>query len=356
MSSQLPDSIPATYKHNAVNYSFLKADAGAQRVLSNDPWAFLNSQLRNKLSGTRGVNKENIERAIYYSSLAEDFYRCAESIPLPASGTLLYYGMLDLVKCFLSVNGVQLEAQPEHHGLTLLAGEERTIEVKGRLKNCVNIFYEFAHFLGKPVTRSSEHRLEQLLSHVPEIHGIYSSLGHIKKRKLLPVDISFITNEKRDKLFTKIQYSKNQKTKVQAEHFYKGNRKTYFREALDVECCFCFVAKRRKSVTLQNFHRIYRNIISDYEKFDIVPLLTSEGYRYYVDLRPGELSHLSYTLAAMFYLGSAARYRPLEIKSVLEGDLRPLVSEFVSLAPKQFLYQMVSRITNRECVIPLAAL
>ena len=57
----------------------------------------------------------------------------------------------------------------------------------------------------------------------------------------------------------------------------------------------------------------------------------------------------------MFYLGSAARYRPLEMRSLLEGNLRPLVSEFVSLTPRQFLYQMVSLTTNRECVIPFSA-
>lgn len=115
-------------------------------------------------------------------------------------------------------------------------------------------------------------------------------------------------------------------------------------------------ANKRKSFNRDNIHRIYKNILCEYKKLDIVPILTKQGYRYYVDLRPGELPQLSYSLAAMFYLGSAARYRPLEIKSLLENELRPLVSELVSLTPKQFLYQMVSLITKRECVIPFAAI
>jgi hypothetical protein len=115
-------------------------------------------------------------------------------------------------------------------------------------------------------------------------------------------------------------------------------------------------AARRKSFTQANIHRIYKNILAEYKKLDVVPILTTQGYRYYVDLRPGELPQLSYTLLSMFYLGSAARYRPLEVKSLLEGELRPLVSEFVSLSPRQFLYQMVSLITNKECVLPFAAI
>ncbi|MGH9438899.1 MAG: YaaC family protein [Terriglobia bacterium] len=96
--------------------------------------------------------------------------------------------------------------------------------------------------------------------------------------------------------------------------------------------------------------------MTEYTSFDVAPILTPRGYRYYVDLRPGELPHLAYSLMAMFYLGSAARYRPLEIRGLLEGGLRPLVSEFVSLTPRQFLYQLVSLTTGHECVIPFSAI
>ena len=105
-----------------------------------------------------------------------------------------------------------------------------------------------------------------------------------------------------------------------------------------------------------NSDKTTKSILSEYKKLDVVPILTKQGYRYYIDLRPGDLPQLSYSLLAMFYLGSAARYRPLEVKSLLEGELRPLVSEFVSLSPKQFLYQMVSLTTSKECVIPFSAI
>lgn len=356
MPRQIEKGELALYKYNKVRYSFVEVNAGEQQVLTSDPWSFLSSNLQLRLNNTRGNNKAKIERAIYYSGLAEDFYRAADYSPLPAKGALLYYGMLDLVKCYLSLNDVPLESTHEHHGLVLPVGKEQTVEVKTRTKNAVNIFYEFTRLLGKPISASENIRFEQAISHIPEVHSIYTSLGHLPKRKLLPVDIEFQVNGAKDKLFTEIIFQKEQEAKVEVAKFLKGERKKYFTEGYPRDNKSVYRAAKRKSFTHDNIHRIYKNILSDYRKLDIVPILTKQGYRYYVDLRPGDLPQLSYTLLAMFYLGSAARYRPLEVKSLLEGELRPLVSEFVSLSPKQFLYQMVSLTTNKECVIPFAAI
>lgn len=356
MARQIEKGELALYKYNKIRYSFVELDAGEQQVLTSDPWSFLSSDLQVRLNKSRGNNKTKIERAIYYSGLAEDFYRAAEVSPLPAKGALLYYGMLDLVKCYLSLNDVPLESNHEHHGLVLPLGKEQTIEVKTKMKGAVNIFYEFTRLLGKPISASHEVRFEKALSHVPEVHSIYTSLGHLSKRKLLPVEIEFQVNEARDKIFTEIVYQKEQEVKVEVDKFLKGNRKRYLKEGYPRDNKVVYRAARRKSYTQDNIHRIYKNILAEYKKLDIVPILTKQGYRYYVDLRPGDLPQLSYSLLAMFYLGSAARYRPLEVKSLLEGELRPLVSEFVSLTPKQFLYQMVSLTTNKECVIPFAAI
>ncbi|MCA9419889.1 MAG: hypothetical protein KC592_02655 [Nitrospira sp.] len=356
MARQNKKGQPALYKYNKVRFSFVALDPGEQQILTNDPWAFLSSHLQVKLSKSRGANRQKIERALYYSGLAEDFYKSAASVPLPAKGALLYYGMLDLVKCFLSLKDVPLETTHEHHGLILPIGKVQCIEIKGKMNDAVNIFYEFCRLLGKTMIQPHEVEFEHALSHVPEVHSICTSLGRIPKRKLLPVDIEFQVTDAHDKLFTEVIYAKEQETKVDTDKFLKGAREKYFKEGYSRDQKIIYRAKRRKSYTKSNISRIYKNILSEYQKLDIVTILTAQGYRYYVDLRPGEITHLAYTLLAMFYLGSAARYRPLELKSLLEGELRPLVSEFVSLSPRQFLYQMVSLTTNKECVIPFAAI
>ena len=345
----------ALYNYNKLRFSFVDLGAGEQQILTSDPWSFLSSHLLSRQSKTRGANREKIERALYFASLAEDFYRAAESVPLPAKGTLLYYGMLDLVKCFLSLNDIQLETTYEHHGLILPIGKAQTVEAKPKMKDAINIFACFCEKLGKEIKAPMEIDFKQALSHVPEIHGIYTSLGHIAKRKLLPVSVEFQVNAARDRLFTEVIFDKEQESKVDTTKFLKGKREKYFGDGYSRPQKIVHRATKRKAYTKDNTDRIYRNILAEYRSFDFVPILTLQGYRYYVDLRPGDVPHLAYSLLAMFYLGSAARYRPLEIKSLLEGNLRPLVSELVSLTPRQFLYQMVSLTTKNECVIPFSA-
>jgi hypothetical protein len=356
MARQLEEGKLALYKYNKLRFSFVGLSAGDQQILTSDPWSFLSSYLQGLLSHSRGANREKIDRALYFTSLAEDFYRAAESVPLPAKGTLLYYGMLDLVKCFLCMNDVELESAIEHHGLILPIGKTLTIEARPKMRETINIFSNFCEKLGKEIKAPLQINFRQALSHVPEIHGIYSNLGHISKRKLLPVNIEFQVNDTHSHLFTELIFDKEQESKTDTSKFSIGKREKYFIEGFPRPQKIVYRSAKRKKYTQENLDRIYRNILAEYSSFDIVPILTKQGYRYYVDLRPGELPQLAYSLLGMFYLGSAARYRPLEIKSLLVGNLRPLVSEFVSLTPRQFLYQMVSLTTKKECVIPFSAI
>lgn len=356
MSRTVEKGEPALYKYNRLRYSFVELAAGEQHVLSSDPWAFLSSHLQTKLGSRRGANRERIQRAIYYASTAEEFYRAARSVSLPAQGTLYYYGMLDLVKAFLSLRGANLETTFEHHGLMLPLGESLTVEAKPKMRDAFNVFAHFCEALGREIKHPRKFEFKEVMSHVPEVHSIYVSLGHTSKRKLLPVKVEFQVNPNKDYLFTELIYDKEQEAKVDASRFLKGERALYFKDGCPREQKVVYRAKRRKSFTKNNFDRKYKNILAEYAKLDLIPILTSQGYRYYVDLMPGEVPHLAFSLMAMFYLGSAARYRPLEIKSLLGGPLRPLVSEFVSLTPRQFLYQLVSLTTGRECVIPFSAI
>lgn len=345
----------ALYKYNKLRFSFVDLEAGEQQILTSDPWSFLSSFLQARLTKARGANREKLERALYFASLAEDFYKAAESVSLPAKGTLLYYGMLDLVKTYLCMKDVALETTHEHHGLALPLGKSLTIEAKPKTKDAINIFAYFSELLGKRISTSVEIGFEEALSHIPEIHGIYTSLGYIAKRKLLPIKIEFQTNAAFDRLFTELIFDKEQEAKVDTTRFLKDHRQTYFKEGFPRQQKIVYRSTKRKAYSKTNIQRIYKNILSEYRRFDIVPILTPQGYRYYIDLKPGVFPHLAYSLLSMFYLGSAARYRPLEINALLDGKLRPLVSEFVSLTPRQFLYQLVSLTTQKECVIPFSA-
>lgn len=347
----------ATFNHAKVVYSPFGADPGAQFVLTADPWSYLTATINQRLSeGPRGENRLRLDRALYYADLAEAFYSATKTASLPISGTLAYYGILNLVKCFLSLRGVTLETKIEHHGLSLSFGKAQTIQIIAEPRGSLSIFHEFAKLLGKPVPGKTEVHLKDISGHLPEIHEMAFTLGHLpsNKRGFLPLDICFLLSDDDDRLFTEVHYEKKQLTRVDTSKFLKGARGAYFRDARDEEKYFSHRSKRMKSCTWGNFHKKYANICSEYASFDICSLLTPSGYKYYCDLRDPPLHHLSYSFLLMFYIGTAARYRPSEMKNLLASDLRPLISEALAVIPGQMLYHLVSLCTERTCVVPHA--
>ena len=345
----------ATFNHARVVYSPFGAEPGAQFVLTADPWSFLTATINQKLAeGPRGANRLRLERALYYSDLAESFYGSARESSLPASGTLAYYGVLNLVKCYLSLSGVDLETSIEHHGLTLPLGKARTIQVSAPSSKSLNIFQEFAKLLGKPVNTKEELTLDEVSGHLPEIHEMAFTLGHLpgNKRGFLPLDIRFLMPENNARIYTEVCFEKKQLTRVNTQAFYTGKRKQYFRPALDQDTKITHRSYRKKTCNWANLARKYQNICNDYASFDIASLLTPQGYKYYCDLRQPKWHHLSYSLLMMYYIGTAARYRPSEMNALLNSDMRPLVSEALAVTPGQMLYHLVSLCTSRNCVVP----
>lgn len=98
----------------------------------------------------------------------------------------------------------------------------------------------------------------------------------------------------------------------------------------------------------------YPKIIKDINELNIAPMLTRQGYRYYLDLEPYRLHRLSSILGFAYYLGTVARYRPTLNEEILKGQYQSIINEAVISCPNQFFYLMVSHITNQVCAIPMA--
>lgn len=66
-----------------------------------------------------------------------------------------------------------------------------------------------------------------------------------------------------------------------------------------------------------------------------------------IDRRP-----MTLTLAAMHRLSEVCRYRPSDLLSLLNGQKNWLLTEFVSMAPPQFLDEIACEITGHQIMIP----
>ncbi len=239
----------AKYKYQNVRYSHVLIKPAEAAVLTADPWSYLHGHLLQKITKSVGNNKVCFKRARYFSSLAEDFYRAAESVDMPTKGTLCYYGMMNLVKALLSVNKIKLEDIVEHHGITNTHGKKHSLTLSGNMKCCTNIFLEFAKLMDTPVVGKSEINLRHVFSYIPELNGIARNLGFFDKPKYLPVNIRFCVNEQSTYLLTEVEYAKGNEHSIDTEKFLKGDRKKYFQEPYQSNGNVIYRSKKRKKVT-----------------------------------------------------------------------------------------------------------
>ena len=352
MAKIMEQGKPAKCNYRSVKYSHIAVNPDEMSVLTADPWSYLHGDLLKKVKKSAGENRKGFERANYYSKLAEDFYSAAESVEILTKGTLYYYGMMNLVKAYLATQRVSLEDIVEHHGITNTHGRKHSLTISGSLKNCTNIFLEFAKLLGTPVTGKQEINIRHIFTHIPELHAISTSMGFVKKPRLLPINIEFMVNSSNTHVFTEVVFDKSFENICDTNKFFQGNRKKYFKEGAPREGKIVYRSEKNKSLSKENWPRVYKNIVNEYSKFNITSILTRTGYRYYCSLQDSNFHYLCNSYLIMFYIGHAARYRPTEMKEILEGEFRPIVTEALALCPKQFLYQLVSLITNKICVIP----
>ena len=165
----------------------------------------------------------------------------------------------------------------------------------------------------------------------------------------------FMTDPDHKKLITRLSYSKKTEGLIDSKKVFKGPRKDYFEEPDFRGDKVSLISKKvRKPTNWKNIDISYRRILKEYDDFDLCSILTRNGYRHFINLAPENFHHLSYSIMIMYFLGTAARYRPTMVNEILNSDLRQSITEACAICPRQFLYQLASRITDSECVIPYA--
>ncbi len=356
----------ALNNYKQVEYSHILASPGDSPALIADPWSYIRSFIMQN-HGKRGDAKKRSERALLYVRLAEDFYKAAETVDIPTKGTLFYYGMLNLVKCYLSMQGERFEGVIEHHGLTASPPLEDQIKVMNiSSENAVNIFAKFSEKMGVNIDGEKTLKTKEIFRNIPELHNSYCGIYQKEKPKFLPLQIDYCVTEENNKLFTELRYKKENQKLYPTQKLYKGERKKYFIELtnenfsdeLPVDWVI-YRSKNKKNLTVGkggNWNALYGNVFKEYQKFNICSILTGRGYYYYCDLEPEGYHHLCYVYMCMFYIGTAARYKPLELEKILGSKMRPLITEAMAICPRQFLYQITSLLTKKACVVPYAVL
>jgi hypothetical protein len=352
--------------YKSVKYFPFKNFAGAPFILTAEPFsyleAFLQAEYNSIKKDTATKKKKTYTKAIYFTKLSNDFYKSSLNANMPSKGTLLYYSFINLVKVYLLTNGYDLETKTEHHGLSLPANSKDVLKL---LKNGdgISIYHEFAKTLGKQINNDEglDIKLADLIRDLPEVHEIAYALDIFggTKRKFLPVDIQIRTNNNHDKIFYTISYEKKFDKLMRTEKLGKN----HFKEKLDKIVVdddlkrHYFQSKLKLSYTPsseRSWKMCYPKIVDDINNLNIFPIITRQGYRYYLDLEPSRLHRLSNILGFAYYIGTVARYRPTLNEEILKGKYQAIINEAIISCPNQFFYLLVSYITKQVCAIPMS--
>ncbi len=355
----------ALREYKSVKFFPFKNQAGAPFSLTSDPLGYLEAYIdnqHNSIKRDQNKKKTKLVKAKYFTQLSRDFYNSSLQARMPSKGTLLYYSFINLVKVYLLMEGYDLETKVEHHGLSLPATSKEKLKLANPNGEGISIFHEFAKILGKEIKNGDGVDLNfiDLIWELPEIHEIgYALELFSKKRKFLPVEIKIRTNKNRNRLFYTISYEKKFDKQMKVDKLKKGiyrdklvelniendSKRKYFKSKYDT----AYTKESNRS-----WGMCYKKIVNDINTLNITPMLTRQGYRYYLNLEPYRLHRLSSLLGFTFYIGTIARYRPTLNEKILKGKYQPLINEAIISCPNQFFYLMVSHITKQICAIPMA--
>lgn len=342
----------ATFGQRNVQYSPFRYDVPRSYVLVSDPWGYLQVSIQKEAKRHPSLIRQ-YEDAEYFVNLAHEYYQAASLVQSQTKALLYYYGYLNLSKAYLSMAGVQFGARREYHGLSL-RGRAR-VRILARSPNNINIFPDLMFHLKRINVQNQILDPGRVLHVLPEIHEIGIASGAFRRRSFVRVDVTFHQSETSHKVWYRIAFKKSDRPLVRNlySRFYSGTRRQALWQIPPDEDHIRFESRRTFRYN-RSTREAYRQVCDEVNSMPIFSLLTSQGYRHYVLLRAWPFDQIGASFVAMFWLGSLVRYRPRELRMIMNTVYAPVLSEFVAMNPVQFLYQMTNYMTKSECVKPYA--
>ncbi|MFD2602341.1 YaaC family protein [Flavobacterium suzhouense] len=326
-----------------VHKAILKPDFNKKSVLVDNPWEYVELWIK------RQTNSNN---ALFYWQQAHGFYQATKQLPKTSSPLTAYYCFLNATKALLEIRNINYM---DRHGVTgnstgiaSLSNENIKFQANG-------ILAELSRLLGEPVN-GEIFTFKKLIYNLSYIHRAYKLTYSSDPELFYPIS---------DPHFVKIQ---NQNyAYFQAEitsEFYKNKNtinklpSTLERDLGNPDKWIIRKKKRFKWVNgaankannlsrLTNYHKAVRT--------DIHFIYGSIDLWYFKRTGFGNAinkNSLTITFALMHRLSELSRYNPVRLKKHFDCQHNWLLSEFINLAPTQFIYTIACEITGQEFKIP----
>jgi YaaC-like Protein len=316
-------------------------DFSSERVLARDAFQFAGLWL-----------KRECPKALPFWEQAQSYYAASKSLPTQSSPLTSYYCFLNAAKALLTVKGVDFS---DYHGISgafdplakrALRNEKVAFKGGGILPALSRLLEE--------EEETDEHTLTDILSNLPFIHRAFRYTFRSHPELFIP--LRGIVYRKGDDDYVWIT------AKIEGR-FADGRSLWTLPSQFEVDTGYaneCVIRTRRKIrwfgrrsskeqraqavARLSTYHRKLRQ--------HIVYISALPDLWYIKRQMTGATSLRRYTLtlimAAMHRLSELSRYDPAGLKRYLEGKENWLLTEFIELAPAQFIDELVCEMTSLE--------
>lgn len=319
---------------------------GKKTVLTNSPWEFVSLWLR----------RQGHDDAGFYWNQARVFHQASASLPVESAPLLLYYTFMNAVKALLLSRAVAFNP---YHGLRAHnmrgAAPRITLSNEGvRIEANNNIAPALAGYLGD-TQPTHTHSLQQIFYNLPFIHRTYCLTYTSQAELFMPlVDCEYSFDPGAHAVYFRAKLSRDY---VGARFINRlppsfvadpvGDGAT-IRSAASVPVARRIVREGAELTGVTNLHRQLRADLHYINGSQTLWYVKGTGGI------PGRLarSPIVLTLAAMHRLSEICRYRPIELSAFLRGQQNWLLSEFIQMAPIQFIDEIASEITGYQFMTP----
>lgn len=323
----------------------------------------------------RRRGKQNAPAAQRSSSLAflgqAREYFVAASAPhiVAARPVLLYYCFMNLAKTYLATYHPTMPLSEPKHGLSEKLGpggrelHDASLNAYRYNASYANLF-DMLHvaLTGQAIPAAVfKYDLTAILPQIISGHRLWARAVASRDRFIAVEEIEFVVDAAAKELWTRILIPKGDLTRLNL------SRKTLLVEAdLSTSWHEVDVLKPEHICFEQTTATPYSHIPSDAlasvaaalkAKFWTAVLAQPPYRRYYLYTAPLRerqqvLPQLLSIYAAMYYLGSITRYRPVNFTKILDGTFGAQIHTLLTELPAQFLYMIGSEFAKQEITRP----
>jgi hypothetical protein len=318
----------------------------AKTVLTHSPWEFVSLWLQ----------RESKDDALFYWNQAREFHRASSSLAIQSAPLLHYYSFMNATKALLSAKGITFN---EYHGVKAhnIRGASNKITVSNEGVKIQNsgILPALATYLGDTET-STIHSLQQIFFNLVCIHRTYCLTYKSQAEMFLPlIDCAYVFDSATKQVYFSANLSKDFADKKSIRRLPPsliqdpaGPDIRGIRSVVATPAARRTIRRGAELTGLQNLHKQLRA--------DVHYINGNRTLWYAKGVVPGPArlnrAPLVLMLGAMHRLSEICRYKPIELAAFLAGQKNWLLSEFIQMAPNQFIDEIASEITGYQFMTP----